>query len=98
MTGLFEICAVCATIAVIVATVFLVRTLIQIRRTAREAEQLLHNLNREIDVVARLTGALAGLADKLSSPWLRAGTWIGGLASAFIKKHRRSSAESDDEE
>lgn len=98
MIGILEICAICSTIAIVVATVFLVRTMIQVRRTAHEAEQLLHNLNREMDVVARITGALSGLTDKLSSPWLRAGTWIGGLVSAVIKKHRRSAANSDDEE
>jgi len=80
-------------VAFIVVSVFLIRALIQIRPTAGEAEKLLIQLNQDAALVGKIASNVAGFAQSLSSPWLKVGSIVSGIASAFFMRHRKSRDE-----
>lgn len=95
MNTVLVVCAVVLTIAILVAIVFLVRALVQIRRTARQAEILLNNLNQEMNLVGRITDTISSFVDMFTSPWVKVGSWVAGIASALHTKHKKEAKESE---
>lgn len=91
MNSVLLICIVVLTASIVVAVVFFVRTLIQVRKTAREAEILLNSVNYEANKIKVFTENVTSIAGVfMNSPWLRAGSAvssiIGGLFTALKKK------------
>lgn len=93
MNSVLIVCAIVVTLAIVVAIVFVIRTLLQVQRTAREAEMLIKNLNEEISTVLRITGNISAFVDRLSSPWVRVGSWFTGIASMFFRNRRKEGSE-----
>jgi hypothetical protein len=89
MSTILIVCAVAVTVALVVAVIFLISTLSQIRRTARQAEILLLNLNQEMNLVSRITNSISSFFDVFSSPWVKAGSWAAGIFSAFQAKRKK---------
>lgn len=65
-----------------VVAVFLIQTLIQLKRTARSAETLIENLNREMERVHNVTNVMSSIAGALSSS---VGKSAMTLANIFVK-------------
>lgn len=55
-------------IAAIFVAVYLILTLIQIKKTAREMEETFQRLNIELGTVNRISEKVSDFADKLSAP------------------------------
>lgn len=97
MNTVLSVCAVSFTAAIIVAVVFFIRTMIQVRRTASEAELLLKNINYEANKVKSFTDNVTGFVENvINSPWLRFGTMASSMASSFfsgLKKGKKQAPE-----
>ena len=89
MNTIIVVCAVLFTVAVIVAVVFLVNTLLQIKKTAKQVEILLSNLNQEMSVISRITDTVSSFVNIFASPWVKAGSWCAGVVSAFQAKRKK---------
>jgi uncharacterized protein YoxC len=89
MNPVLIVCVVLVTLALIVAVIFAVQTLVQIRRASREAEILLKHINEEVNTVLRITGSISAFIDGLSSPWVKMGSWFTGVASILLKKKKK---------
>lgn len=82
------------TAAVVTGVVFLVRTMIQVRRTAMEAETLLKSLNYEADKVKSFTESFTGIVGGLiNSPWLKFGTLASSVATGIFAGLRRKDGQ-----
>jgi hypothetical protein len=93
MNTVLVVCAVVLTAAILVAIVFLINTLRQVRRTARQAEILLSNLNQEMSLVSRITDSVSSFVDMFASPWVKVGSWVAGMVSAVHSKHKKETKE-----
>jgi hypothetical protein len=80
------VCAIVVTVTCIVVAIFLIRTLLQMYRTAQQAEMLLRGVNEEVEHFKQLAGNIFSFADKFTSPWFKAGSWLFSIAAAAIKK------------
>jgi uncharacterized membrane protein SirB2 len=89
MNTIVAVCVILVTLAIVIGIIFAIRTLVQIRRTAREAETLLKSINAEINTVMRITGSISAFIDRFSSPWVKVGSWFTGIVSSLMKKHRQ---------
>lgn len=82
----------------ILATVFLVLTLIQLKRTAREAELLVHKVNSEMEKMGNVTAAVSGFAGAMGGS---ASRLLGGVASLVFhmiqNRRRKKSPEAPSE-
>jgi uncharacterized protein YoxC len=83
------VCFVVLTVSVVVAVVFMVRTMLQVRRTAAEAEQLLRGLNQELAAVQTITERASSFVKQLSSPFGLVGGLLTGALSAWITKRKK---------
>jgi hypothetical protein len=95
---IFIICAVLITIAVIVAVVFLIQTLIQIKKTAFEAEMLMRNVNREVALVEKITETISGFVANFSSPWVKIGSVLTSVVSSWWGKHKKGQKNEEQEQ
>lgn len=86
MNAVLITCIIILTLAVVVAVVFLVQTLIQMRRTGSEAEILLKGLNEEMNMVKDLTNNVSSFVTGFGSPWMKFGAWLATVASIMLKK------------
>jgi hypothetical protein len=86
MNVIVVVCVVVLTIAVVTGVVFLIQTLIQVKRTAGQAELLMRSCNEEIGIVKSLTSNVSSVVTNFKSPWFKVGAWAMGMASAFLKK------------
>lgn len=93
-------CAVVVTVAFIVAIVFLVQTLSQVRNTARQAEELLSNLNKELATVSKVTGFVSNMVERFTTPWFKIGSWLAATATSYVvnRTQKPHAAESVQEE
>lgn len=90
MMTVFLFCAVVLTVSAVVATVFIVRTMIQVKRTAAEAETLLKSVNYEATRVKTFTENVAGFIEgTLNSPWLKFGTMASCIVSSVVSGIKR---------
>jgi hypothetical protein len=62
MNALYASLAAALAVTAVVTAVFLIRTLIQVRRTAREVERLIGKVNVEAEKWGNVTAAMADLA------------------------------------
>ena len=92
MNILLGICLVIVTAAIVVAVVYLVQTLIQLKQTAQqvcctasEAEKLLKSINAEASVIAGISNSIAGFFGN-AVPYLKFGSLFTGIISNFFKK------------
>lgn len=76
-------------LAILVALFFLISTLIQVQRTARQAELVLNKINNDINVIGSIVEDVSYFTQKLSSPVIKIGAVVGGLVSMFIKRHHK---------
>ena len=77
-------CAVVLTVAILVAIVFVVQTLSQIRNTARQAEELLSNINKELATVSKVTGFISTMAARFTTPWFKIGSWLAATVTSYV--------------
>jgi uncharacterized protein YoxC len=96
----YGICAGVFTSAVVIAVVYLVRTLEQVRKTAEQAQKTAHQIEllaRHADETATAVGnvatSVASISDGLKSGWLRAAQ----AAVSFLSGLRQKMAESNGE-
>ncbi len=83
------ICLVLITVAVIIVAVYLVITLIQVKKTSKEMELALCKINDELEVVNKVSDKVAGFAEKLSSPLVSAASIIFYILSGSRSKKNR---------
>jgi hypothetical protein len=81
-------CLVAVTLAFIVLVVFAVRTLLQVYKTARQAELLLTSVNQEMSVVGRITSAIGGLFSQ-SFPIIKIGSIVSGIVAGWFAKRKK---------
>ena len=86
LSNVLIVCAILVTFTFIIIAVFLIRTLMQMYRTAKQAEDLLKGVNQEVERLKQFTGNIFSFADRFTSPWFKAGSWIFSLAAAAVKK------------
>lgn len=84
MNTFIIICISVFTLAVVAAVVYLILTLIQIRRTARQVELLLRSVNHDVNTIGRITGNISSLVEHLTFPWVWAGSWVAGIVSVLM--------------
>jgi hypothetical protein len=94
MNTVLTVCAIAFTLAIIVAVVFLVRTLLQVARTAHEAEILLKGINTEVSTLMKISDKISNLMEAFSSPWMKAGTLITSIISSMLTSKKRASRDS----
>jgi len=90
MNTVLLVCVIVSTVAISVAVIFLIQTLVQVRRASREAEILLKSINKEVSTVLCITENISSFVDRLSSPWLHAGGFFSGIASMLLKMQRKN--------
>ena len=86
------ICIILFTLTVVVTAIFLIRTLIQVKKTAGELEDALQKVNKEMDVISDISGKVANITKNLSSPVVAA---VSALATAFFRKKSRCSSQEE---
>ena len=86
MNTVLIVLACIVTVAIVIAVVFLIDTLMQVKRVAVEAETLLKNVNQEVSSINRITDTVIGLIDSVRSPWVKAGLWFAKVASNVFRK------------
>jgi hypothetical protein len=92
MNTILLVCAVAVTVALVIAVIFLISTLSQIRRTARQAEILLSSLNQEMCIVGRITESISSFFELFASPWVKVGGWAAGLLTMLQAKRKKADA------
>lgn len=93
MNTILVVCAILITAALIIAVIFLVQTLIQVRKASREMEFLLKSINGEVSAVVHITSSISKFFDNLGSPWFKAGGWFAGIISSAIRSGRKKGQE-----
>jgi uncharacterized protein YoxC len=83
--------AVSATVGI----VFLIITLVRVRKTAVEFEKALHKLNSELDVVSRVSSKVVSLTEKIPSPVISAVSLIFYALSSVNKRKKRTGEENE---
>jgi hypothetical protein len=88
-------------VAALVAVAYqLIKTLIQLQGTAREAEALVQKANAEMEKVGHVTSAVSGFAGVLGSRGGRLAATAANLAVHLIQRYRKRDpveAGADDE-
>ena len=85
MNTILIVCMLAVTCAIIVAVVYLVQTLVSIKKTSDEMEVLLKSINHEVDMVINITGKVQGFISRVTAPWKKAGGGLGSIISSFIR-------------
>ncbi|MBT9168534.1 MAG: hypothetical protein DDT19_01880 [Syntrophomonadaceae bacterium] len=62
MNTIIAVCLIFVTVSVLVATIFLVMTLVQMKKTAAEAETLLKTLNSELKALENFSKFIGSLS------------------------------------
>ena len=90
MITLIGVCISIITVAIVIGVVYLVGTLIQVRRTAAEIEICLKQVNHEVLLVQGITERVSSVFKTISSPIGLLGGLVSGVLSAWIaKRHAR---------
>ncbi|HOW27550.1 MAG TPA: hypothetical protein PK876_03480 [Elusimicrobiota bacterium] len=96
------ICGTLLTATLIVTSVYLIQTLMQVRQTARAVQVLAENVNQEMvklrsatDTVSSLASQLTGVYGKVASVGF---SLLGGLAKGLFKRftHRNEGYDRSD--
>jgi hypothetical protein len=95
---IFIIVSLCiAVTAFVTAVVFLIKTLVQVRLTARAVEILCENLNREVEKCSTVTGAAFSAASFLNGGMGKAAALIFSFVRSFMAKRKDKFEEAQDE-
>ena len=89
MNNIMIICTIVATVAFVIAVIFLAVALIQVKRTATQAEKLLGGLNKDISEVGKIASNFMSLSQGLLSPSAKIGSWLMGALYALITKNKK---------
>ena len=89
MTTVLAVCAIVVTIVFVLAVIYIIQTLIQVRLASKEVEIFMRNLNREMGGLVRLTDGISAFLDNFNSPWVKVGGWFTGMVSSLMKKGKR---------
>ncbi len=84
----FAVCAGLFLAAVIVVSVYLVQTLVQVRRTARSYEVLADRVSEELGKVQSFTNAAARVSEFMGGTVGRTASLVFHLVSGFVKNLR----------
>lgn len=98
MNIFLAVCAGVATATLVVAAFFLVRTMIQVRRTAAAVERLAARLDSSADAMQTVALATARLAGGLQSKWMQAFHLGMGVFSSLKEHFARDSKEGEGRE
>jgi hypothetical protein len=82
-----------AVLAFVAAVVFLIKTLVQLRLTARSIEILCVNLNKEVEKCSHVTGAAFNAASFLNGGMGKAAAMAFSFVRSFLAKRREKSQE-----
>ena len=93
--NLFIICLIIVTAAVVACAVYLIVTLIQIKKASKEMEEALRKVNTELDYVNKVSGKVADITEKISSPIISAASVLFYAVSA-IKERRKNRCKGED--
>ena len=88
MDTVITVSVIVVALGILAGIVFFILTLIQVRRTARQAEQLLKLLHEDVGIINHITGSIAYFTQKLNSPAIKAGALLSGLVSFFLKRRK----------
>jgi hypothetical protein len=80
-------------ISLIAVSAYLIVVLIQIKKTAREAEMVLQKVNVELAVVNKVSGKVADITDKVSAPVLSVISALVYIVSGVVKKKKKCGEE-----
>jgi glycerate kinase len=75
--------------ALIAALVYIIIALIQIRKTARQAELVLQKVNDDLAVVNKVSGKVADITEKVSAPVISVISALYYIVSSVVKKNKR---------
>ena len=82
------ICLIAAAVSVVAVSVYLILALIQLKKTAKEAEKTFAKINGELDTLNRVSGKVADITGKFSAPVFSAAATVYYLFSAFAGKRK----------
>ena len=87
------ICLFLATASSVAVAVYLIFTLIQLKKTAKEMEETFSKINKDLEVFNKVSGTIAGITEKFSSPLLSVGAAVYYFFSAFTGKKKNGGKE-----
>ena len=82
------ICLILVTLSIVAVAVYVIFTLIQLRKTAHEMEETLSRVNCELDMVNKVSSKVVDMTEKLSAPLISAGTVLYYIFSSFKKRKK----------
>jgi uncharacterized protein YoxC len=85
----FTIALVLTMLSLIAVSIYLITALVQIKKTAKEAEMVLQKINVELAVVNKVSGKVSDIADKVSAPLLSAVSVLAYIISGIAKKKKK---------
>lgn len=80
-----------------IAAVYVIQTLIQLKRTARSYELLGEKLNQEMDKIQSVTNATVNAAENIMNTWKKS-SFLVGLLKAFFEFQGRSDKRKGDDD
>jgi ABC-type uncharacterized transport system permease subunit len=89
MNTVIVICCVSVTLAFIVLVVFAVRTLMQVYKTAQQAEFLLTAVNQEVGILGHICSAIGNFVSQ-SFPIIKIGSVVSGIVAGWFMKKKRT--------
>lgn len=87
------ICLFLATASLIAVAVYLIFTLIQLKKTAKEMEETFSKINKDLEIFNKVSGTIVGITEKFSSPLISAVAAIYYFFSAFSGKKKSGRKE-----
>jgi uncharacterized protein YoxC len=91
----FTIGVVLITLSVIAGVVYLIITLIQIKKTVIKFDKLAQRVNSELDIISEFSSKISSLTKKLSSPII---SIIFYILSSFYKGKKKSTHTGGEDE
>ncbi|MCL2334845.1 MAG: hypothetical protein FWC57_02155 [Endomicrobia bacterium] len=88
-SNLIAVCLILLTAAALACAVYLILALIQIKRASKELEEALKKVNTELEYVNKISGKVADITDKISSPVMSAASLLF-YAISGIKERRKN--------
>jgi uncharacterized protein YoxC len=90
------ISVVFVTLSITIGTIYLIITLIQVKKTTRELESIVRKINTELDTVNKLSGKITSIIEKLSSPILSAVSVFFYVLSGITKRKNKCREEENE--
>ncbi|MDE2293172.1 MAG: hypothetical protein KGL53_13910 [Elusimicrobia bacterium] len=90
MLTFIAVCLAVLTLAHLAAAVFIVIAVVDLRRAARAVEVAAYEAQEQVGRIGDATRRVGGIAEMLSSGWVKAGTALLGAALALWTARRRA--------